>query len=509
MRWTLVRKISSAGCMCLLVLVTLPREASGQQKVVGGTCDDLTNMAGNFWQGTRRTMTLRELASYAAPVYWLSPDEPTMGRKARKDLRVPAALPFETQPESPVVYYQLDELNGTPEADGAPFVRNEKDMGASVIDLRNTSTIRLKYITYFPVEEGVGQHAHDIEPTEFRILVGRSNGPMAREYGYRCDNEFYLMRIMRVTGEAHGNRWYYNVLDVDQSTVLPIHLLIEEGKHASATDKNADGYFTPGYDVSVRPNDAWGVRDTIRGGTLFSGQFESWMAKIRRPEHRALPPLPADSRLIAPLIGKVDSLDEHATYELRPLPSSTLAKGDSLLEHKIAEKEVKNWPVVNERVSLSGPLHDWFTEGRQLRPFSFAAMYDGDVGVSVAVPLLLVKTVHEPLTGGYLVHRFTFQDNNFRDLSWMLMYTPSASRWIDKYVAVGFETDRSADPDGDGVKQTERDFALELGFKFRFRMPHSLGLVTNFWGFRVGMKNVGAVNVDHIKYVFEFGAGVW
>ena len=94
MRWTVVRKISSAGCLCLLVLLALPREASGQQKVVGGTCDDLTNMAGNFWQGTRRTMTLRELASYAAPVYWLSPDEPTMGRKARKDLRVPAALPF-------------------------------------------------------------------------------------------------------------------------------------------------------------------------------------------------------------------------------------------------------------------------------------------------------------------------------------------------------------------------------------------------------------------------------
>jgi hypothetical protein len=105
--------------MCLLVLVALPVEASGQQKVVGGTCADLTNMPGIFWQGTKRTMTLSELASYAAPVYWLSPDEPTMGRKARKDLRVPAALPFETQPESPVVYYQLNELNGTPK----PMVR--------------------------------------------------------------------------------------------------------------------------------------------------------------------------------------------------------------------------------------------------------------------------------------------------------------------------------------------------------------------------------------------------
>jgi hypothetical protein len=41
------------------------------------------------------------------------------------------------------------------------------------------------------------------------------------------------MRIMRVTGEAHGNRWYYTVLDVDQSTAdSPAH---QEGKHASAT----------------------------------------------------------------------------------------------------------------------------------------------------------------------------------------------------------------------------------------------------------------------------------
>ena len=141
---------------------------------------------------------------------------------------------------------------------------------------------------------------------------------------------------------------------------------------------------------------------------------------------------------------------------------------------------------MHERVSLSAPLHDWYTEGRQLRPFSFAAMYDGEMGLTVAVPLLLIKTVHEPLTGGYLVHRFTFKDNNFRDLSWMLLYTPSASRWFDKYAAVGFETDRNADPDGDGVTQTERDFALELGVKFRFRMETRLAGVPNFWGFRVG-----------------------
>src|SRR5262245_38827095 len=143
------------------------------------------------------------------------------------------------------------------------------------------------------------------------------------------------MAIIRATGEAHGNRWYYNVLDVDTETVLPIHMLIEEGKHAAATDKNADGYYTPGYDVTVRINDAWGIRDTIRGGTLFSGKFEAWRAKVRRPEHRILPPLPDDSPLRERLGALGASPATNAVYALRPYPVSEFAAHDALLQHKI------------------------------------------------------------------------------------------------------------------------------------------------------------------------------
>ena len=92
-----------------------------------------------------------------------------------------------------------------------------------------------------------------------------------RETGDTCAISLdYMIVVIRVTGEAHGNPWYHHVLIVDTDTRLPIHVLIEEGKHGMATDKNADGYYTPGYDVSVRTNDAWGVRDTIRGGSLAS-----------------------------------------------------------------------------------------------------------------------------------------------------------------------------------------------------------------------------------------------
>jgi hypothetical protein len=45
--------------------------------------------------------------------------------------------------------------------------------------------------------------------------------------------------------------------------------------------------------------------------------------------------------------------------------------------------------------------------------------------------------------------------------------------------------------------------------KFQVRAPVRVGLLTNFWGTRLGIKNIGAVDIDHMKDVFEFGAGVW
>ena len=100
---------------------------------------------------------------------------------------------------------------------------------------------------------------------------------------------------MRVTAEAHGLRWFYNVVETDRYTRFPMHLLVEEGKHGMCTDKNSDGYYTPGFDVNKRINDAWGLRDIIRGGALFTGDYKAWMSKVRRPEHRVFPPLPEDS----------------------------------------------------------------------------------------------------------------------------------------------------------------------------------------------------------------------
>ena len=48
-------------------------------------------------------------------------------------------------------------------------------------------------------------------------------------------------------GPAHGIAWYTNALNVDKNrdTLLPVSILWEEGKHASAPDRNGDGAYTP------------------------------------------------------------------------------------------------------------------------------------------------------------------------------------------------------------------------------------------------------------------------
>jgi hypothetical protein len=493
------------GSLLLSQVAVTP--AMGQQPATTARgCEELFQAPGVAWRGSNGTMTLEQLASYVAPVFWLSPDEPTLQRRSGRDIRVPTTLPFEQKADAPVLYYQVTAIDTLPGEKAATMQTDRTNKGQSIVDFDTVTALRIKYIAYFPEESGVGQHLHDIEPTEVRVVVGRANGTLARDRGYMCDALDYLIVVIRVTGEAHGNPWYYNVLLVDTDTRLPIHVLVEEGKHGMATDKNADGYYTPGYDVSVRTNDAWGVRDTIRGGSLLSGKFEGWMAKVRRTEHRVLPPLPSDSPLRERLLNRSGEAPDNVVYQLRPYPSSSLAK-DRLLLQKMSEKETKNWPVVQPRASV-GPLVEAISEGRELKPFSVAYRYDGTAGFAAAFPLLIVKNVSEPLSGGYLVNRLYTSDKNLRDWGWMVMYTPSGSRWFDQYMAGGMDVNRFENEDGTTGKT--RAFVVEAGFKLRFRAPNRiLGSITNFWGFRAGVKNVGAFDIDRFSYIIEIGAGVW
>ncbi len=476
-----------------------------------GRCD-FSSVPGVVWWGTERQMTLQRLAEYAAPVFWMSPDEPVMGEAEGKEMRVPEALPFESHPDNPVVYYQFNEIVTRGDRDGPGYIAHAEDKSQSVVDLSNIAGVVLKYIAYFSREEGLGGHDHDVEPAEFRIWIGNSEGPWLEDFPeIRCDELHYVVGISRATGEAHGLVWYYNVLEVDQYTRLPLHLLVEEGKHGLCTDKNADGYYTPGFDVSRRVNDAWGVRDIIRGGALFTGGFEAWMAKVRRDEHRVFPPLPEDSHLRDRHTEQGEYSPYNAIYELRPFPSSG-ETDDPLLKEKMGEKEKRDWPDQREVVTVA-QFEKWWDSELVLKSFAISLRADGDLGFSFVFPFFILANLEDPMTGGFLVHRMYLKDRGLRDFGWTVMYAPSASRWVDGYAAAGVEWDREPDPDDPQQDVLQTDFVAEAGIKFRVNITKSplkfLSFLTDFMGLRAGIKNKGFFDIDRMTYVLEFGAGVW
>ncbi|MGB5304541.1 MAG: hypothetical protein WBO43_07800, partial [Gemmatimonadota bacterium] len=300
-----------AGCLAALALA-VPRPASAQETVlfkslqkagVAGPLDptlyagqcNYSNIPGVVWWGTEEELTVERIASFAAPIYWFSPDEPLLRGTSGRDIMMPSNLPFEDSASAPVVYYQLDEMVVYEDSVGE-FTLNSDDKGQSVVNFRSTGLLRMGYFAYYPSEAGLGAHQHDLEAAELKIAVMRSNGEVLSEITQAsCEEVNYVLVVTRVIGKAHGIEFFWNISEVNAETKMPFTLLVEEGKHAVGTDKNGDGYFTPTYDVDVRVNDAWGTRDVISSGGLLSGSYQSWMTKVRYPEYRIFPPLPEDS----------------------------------------------------------------------------------------------------------------------------------------------------------------------------------------------------------------------
>ena len=489
----------------VFLLLTCPVTAVAQEQ----RCD-FSKVPGVVWWGTETQLQVSRVAAYLAPILWFSPDEPSLEGARGPDIRVPEVFPGESVPARPVLYYQIDQLFTRPDAPGAGIVRDPAGPAQDLLDVANTAVFMVTFFAYFSTEEGLGAHPHDIEPVEFRVTIIPHTWEGFEEWipgGAQCTQPTYVMGVTRVTGKAHGLIWFWNVLDVDVYTELPMHLLVEEGKHALATDKNGDGVFTKGYDVNRRVNDAWGTRDIIRTGTLFAGGYEAWMAKVRRPEHRIFPPLPEDSPLQRNLRHDMEG-GRYAVYELRPFPPASIAGEDRALRHLMTDKEVANWPEESEL----DDIERWgqaLEEGAVLKSLSIALRADGNLGVSWVFPFFIVKHLEDPMTGGYILQRMYLTDAG-RDFGWMALYTPSASRWLDTYLAAGGERDAFTDP-ASGQDRQEWDFVFETGLKFRVNVSHTplkfLTFFTDYWGFRAGIKNRGFFDIDKLTYVLEFGAG--
>ena len=490
--------IAALSCPCFLACVEL-RMAQAQETAQEICCH--VDVHGIVWHGSDPQITFEDLAHYCGPMLWFSPDEPLLKGTTGAAIRIPEPVPFEDPADSPVVYYRVRELLLPGKASGTSFERDPGEANRSVLHLDRITGIKLDYFFYYSSEEGFGRHSHDVESAEFMLRVIRNPG---------CPACAYAISVQRVVAKAHGMLWYDNTLDIDEGVYFPMTLLVEEGKHATCTDRNSDGYYSPGYDVNRRINDAWGVRDVIRTGALFTAAYQGWMTKVRSPETIVVPPLPEDSPLRAGFAADARDLLNKAAYELRPFPDPALAQGDPGLYRLIADKGSTEWPLEVAESDLE-KVTKMFTSESFTKSVGAAFRYDGRPGVSVVFPLLIVKNVEEPLTGGWLVNRVYLRFQPERDdIGWNLLYTPSASRWMDPYFSIGFEIDNEKI---DGETETKAHFAFETGVKFRGSIAHTpakfLSFLTDFWGMRAGLKYLGFADVDELSFVVEVGAGVW
>ena len=212
---------------------------------------------------------------------------------------------------------------------------------------------------------------------------------------------------------------------------FPTTLFVEEGKHATAPDRNADGAFMRGYDVTERVNDAWGVRDSLGQGVLLSSGYASEMTKLRTAAYRLMPPHSALVQVTLPT--QYEAGSNNRTLSELSLPDS--------------------WLSASFRVA-----------GRTL---GAALIFKG-----------------LDLREGWIVPRVTVSE---QDATGELLFTPSASRWADYYLSGGarrqFVTTREqrtidteqGRQEVEVVIPPDWKIAVETGVKIRARIPRRCG----------------------------------
>lgn len=475
-----------------------------------------------FYSGLKSKMSMLEIASLCAPVFWYSPDEPELHFKSGKEINIPRPYPFEKDSKKPVVYYDIKSIRIKSNINYTSAIILDsnnlfvevlypasRDIASNsykyktrkiyltndetIIELSKINGFSIYYTHYYENEKGLGIHLHDNEQVKFDINVVQT-----AEGGYK-------FLLYRVKANAHNNYWYDNVFtNRDTSLVikLPFHILVEEGKHASCTDVNGDGYYSPGYDVNNRTNDAWGIRDVISTGTLFDSDYQSWMSKVRKKEHKVIPPLPTESPYYFKFVENKEYSSNNAVYELRPMPPIKNA-----IKYPQLSSDMQNY--IHENIMPEYKEHkttwvddfiEWANIEEFINSYSFAARYDGTFGVATYIPLFLYRNVDVFQINGKLVHRLTFSSisNDSATLfGYSLLYTPSVSRFIDTYFAAGFE-----------LGEENVGYTFETGIKLRFKFKYELPVI-NVLGIRLGLKGT-SFNFDEvntINYIFEIGFG--
>jgi len=464
---------------------------------------------GLVYSSDNKTLNMDSIAQYCAPMLWFSPDEPNLYNGEGK-IHLPVRLPYDKGSETqPSVYYKVKRLyttNSTSKLDEYSFVSdNNKE-----IDLSLISALEIEYYIYYASESGLNGHPHDLESVAMQLKVYQNS---------TCLDERYAVETKRIIARAHGVYWFENAVNVDDQTVLPMSILVEEGKHANCTDKNADGVYTPGFDVTEKVNDAWGVRDIISSGRLYTGGFQGWMAKVRTANSILLPPGYQNTASFEKVKERFPNHTFENTYEVRAFPEMPDTFQDEHLIKMVTGKKYKEWPEVTGSINPTESFFKLSTDNKLRNKVGFTYRWDEGSGLSMTLPLLIVKHVEAPMTGGWFYNKVYIgnvrqpEEIGYRRL-WghQIQHTNSASRWLDTYIGMGYDV-LDLDPTP-GNTRAKAYLATEVGLKIRVNITVTplkflkiLG--TDYWGIKLGWKNLGFNPYFGNGLVVEFGAGAF
>jgi len=451
-------------------------------------CPEPADTLGIVWQGDH-PLTLREVAELVAPVLEFSPDEPLFRRAGA----IPAAHPCDRPATGPVVYYQTRALFHRGAELPLPL-----DHVADFSD--RVRTLYLRFFFYYPEDLGTHGHRHDVEGVEMEIDFERVGA---------CRT----LRLDRTRAFAHGAPEYENRLRTTEDTRVPVALLVEEGKHASCTDRNADGIYTPAYDTNERVRDAWGVRDIFGSGYMLGSAYAAKMTKPRREADRVLPPLPTATACRTFVESSYDATQpSRGRYELRA--------GDSL-------DVCPNVGTVAESTFFARGMMIANGFGVTGRVEQFQYDFEPHVGrlrwvANLVTSTNLVFDEARPrlsFTGrgldigeGWVVPRVAV---GLKSFTADLVFTPSAVVWVSPYASLGYEHHRGVGTNVQGL--TGRDvhrsdeFASELGLKLRFSVPPGrmrvLSLGQRFGGLRFGVRSNGFERIRTPRFIIAIGGG--
>lgn len=414
-----------------------------------------------------------------APVLWYTEDEPAILLGATP---LPHAHPCDDYREGGVVYYQVNWVVKRGEESLTVPVEEDEKFADRV------EKVGLRYYFYHDFDYGLSPHRHDLEMAELRVMIEKP--------GKNC----YRIRLYDTIAFAHGTDWYSNELLTTADTKIPITLMIEEGKHASAPDRNADGLYTPGYDINVRVNDAWGVRDVLGSGFLISSAYQGFMTKRRTEKTRVLPPA-AERSCVAPILNSLKDPEIYLNqYTLRPGYKIALCKVSENFDHlaKWTRKNQFGTDYVARQYDsdVSEALSKSLTDARTWYP-KLSVRYDRKVGVALVFNGFDLREF-------YLVPKVNLvRDSNSFDL----LVTQSATQFFSPYFSLGYARERK-----NPGEPIETKLATELGVKIRLRVDwpwRIFGAGYEFAGIRLGTRVTGFDDLSNNRFILEFGAGLW